>query len=65
MTLIALLPITAFLAARPPRRDAHIVVMRADAKFESWMSEHLLSLESISRGVGLLLTTFNEFAAEK
>lgn len=42
-----------------------IVILRAVIEFEFWIREHLLSHERISQGVGLLLMTFNEFAAEQ
>jgi len=42
-----------------------IVILRAVIEFEFWIREHLLSHERISQGVGLLLMTFNEFAAEE
>jgi hypothetical protein len=41
-----------------------IAVMKAAIQFESWIREHLFSHKRISRGIGLLLMAFNEFAAE-
>ena len=41
-----------------------VVVVRAIIQFESWIREHLLPESRISQGVGLLLMTFKEFAAE-